>query len=137
VIDADGLVAFVRARLDEVAAVAAATADTQATRIDPSWSVRDDGSHCTIVWAGSIHEVASRMADEPAAHIALQDPAHTLRDIASKRLILDEVEYWTEKIQTTPDYPGVADRFDVARGIGYLLALPFEHHPEYREEWRP
>ncbi|MFJ4356945.1 DUF6221 family protein [Streptomyces massasporeus] len=59
-------------------------------------------------------------------HIAQHDPARTLAEVAAKRAIIRQWEYWEAKGKRGPWT--VACR---------LLALPYANHPDYLEEWRP
>lgn len=85
-----------------------------------------------------------------AAHIARWNPARVLAEVDAKRRIL-ELHTPTEVPEHAPaDCPTCARwEFDVAMGddsaspVHYpcptlrVLALPYSHHPDYREEWAP
>jgi hypothetical protein len=126
--DGNGLVAFLKARLDE---------DEQAARaaVGFDYGVRE--------WADD--------GDPVNVHIARHDPARVLREVEAKRRMLEAhsrphhcahltgrgassvvdgkpwVFYEEAHTQDTGDI------CDVLR----LLALPYADHKDYREEWRP
>lgn len=118
------LIAFVRARLDEDAALAAsgetwsAFDETQGTRrVDVDHSIERVVA-CTRSWRG--------------LHIARHDPARVLREVEAKR----EVVRLAERAH---DYHGTfMNGFAAAlEGALRLFALPYADHPDYRQEWRP
>lgn len=127
----DDLVAFLRARLEErYAAAEAAGGDT--------WDVSSDG-----IW----HEDLSRnpgafavgsygYLGEEGAHIALHDPARTLRKIEADRRIIDLAEEaWAKDDTNDGGYPsGYADALEDALAS---MAAEYDDHPGYRAEWRP
>lgn len=106
----DGLVAFLRARLDE---------DEQAAR-----SAEDDG------WeAEDVHSVSVDLAE----HIARHAPARVLAEVDAKRRILDA---WPDSFGLwSADQADAAKTMKVA--VLLLLAVPYAEHPDYRPEWSP
>ncbi len=104
------LTAFLRARLDEDERVARAA-------VDFDYGVRD--------WADD--------GDPVNAHIARHDPARVLREVEAKRRLLEQFRLRGDSVRAVvrPVTGGVWD--DLLR----LLALPYDGHPDYREEWRP
>lgn len=79
------MVAFVAARLDEVEAIAKAAIDSG----DGTWgAVEWMGDACRV--EGDDMSIYYGITEQQAAHIALHDPARELRDVAAKRLILEE-----------------------------------------------
>lgn len=133
----DALMQFLRARLNEDDAAARAA----------SWD-EWDGSHWTAHhreqydgrWAvidraaeGVIPTVAPQAADDAgvAQHIARHDPARTLREVETKRAIVDHIG---RELDAT-DTPWWYD--DKLTPILGALALPYADHPDYRPEWRP
>lgn len=142
----DDLAAFLKARLDEdeQAARAATPSQWEVARERNHWFVLvTDTEHVRGVAAGGDYDPNATYTNiEPlhrgdAEHIARHDPARVLRDVEAKELMVDEYEYWLAKVVAGEDYPALADRFEVARGMVRLLALPWEEHPNWREEWRP
>lgn len=70
-------------------------------------------------------------------HIALQDPAHTLRRIETNRVLLDEYEEVAHLDIDRPEHDFASGR---AVGLGFVVRqLAAEHagHPEYRVKWLP
>ncbi|BCF84544.1 hypothetical protein RQCS_40890 [Rhodococcus qingshengii] len=60
-------------------------------------------------------------------HIARHDPARVLREVAAKRGIVAKVRQGMVNIRI---FPGLWESMQ-------LLAVPYDDHPDYREEWRP
>lgn len=112
----DGLVAFLRARLDEDAA-------RQQDRFE-RWHHRDceslpDGNYPTFACDCGV-------------------PARALADVQAKRALLDE-HVSSQQTLDAIDYPDMQDVGRVA-GLETALqyeALPYSNHPDYREDWRP
>lgn len=147
----DDLIAFLRARLDEDEQAAKAM---QAVYPTP-WDVSDRG-HSARVVADEPNFFAVVSIDQDQApeagwlsdvvdHVQRWNPDRVHADVAAKRLIIDEhAESDTHECGTC-----------VAAGWGYpeasrdsrpqrlpcrtlrALALPYDDHPDYREEWRP
>lgn len=123
-IEAERLVAFVSARLDEdeAAAKAAAEADGAdwvlgSTEDDDKRSIR----HPTPEWD---YYVADRVDEDTAAHIVRHAPARALRDVEAMRKIL--ADRW-----------GGPDHQDMWEHHVRLLAAVWSDHPDYRPEWTP
>jgi len=116
------LLDFLRARLDDDEQVA------RAAKPGP-WAADGGGVHATH----PTDEVVSYT--ESAEHIARHDPARILREVEVKRRIMEK--------------HGASDRMEYSYFLctgcsdGHpcdtlrLLALPYDDHPECREEWRP
>ena len=70
-----------------------------------------------------------------ADHIAEWDPARVLREIDTKRRIIDEhtLNGWVCSTCDDGEVPPQAFPCPTLR----LLALPYADRPGYREEWRP
>jgi hypothetical protein len=160
----DDLVTWLRARLDarereldEDARVASAAllspSASLAAQLGMSlWEPRDiGGPEMPSVCEGTAI-VASKLADEHAAHIARWDPAHVLRKVATERAEVDAQRRILERPGpvcdcsesdppmdpetrwTTP----LPHHFDCASyETAKLLALPCADRAGYREDWRP
>lgn len=123
------VIEFVRARLHDRKRVALAVPERRR-----SWS-EEGGS----VIAGHLtDDVVDWVYDEGAAeHIALNDPASVLRDVEADRRIVELHTNdhgacrvcWrvTARSSVREDYPCATVR---------LLALRFDQHPDYQQEWR-
>jgi len=122
------IAAFLRACLDEREAVALAAQGTTEGRwrqVDP---VRTPG----LIYDDYDDFVTydeSAPSEEQARHIADNDPAFVLADIAAKRLIIEQYEL------ADGGLTGQILRNCLDTPIR-LLALPFAGHPDYREEWK-
>ena len=134
--DLRGLVAFLRARLDEDEQAAQAAFSGQADPENGWGADRPDGQrYSTIVpHVGMIHEAVQ------ADHIVRWNPARVLRGVERDRRIIelhhpvelpDEMADACAACEVTGAYPEYP--CDTLR----LLALPYVDHPDYREEWRP
>jgi Family of unknown function (DUF6221) len=138
-VDEPTLVEFLTARYDEYEAKAKAAGGGTWVAERPgygSYAVSEDGDP-VVYDEGSPTE-------EQAAHIALNDPAYVLDDIAAKRQILD---LWEDPatVETLPE--GVhdgrdPDERDVQVATAYaidqvvrLLVAPFHAHPDYDTSW--
>lgn len=158
----DDLVAFLRARLDQDAAVAQA-ATPGPWRHDEAKHWRKPGTSWfeEAVFAGPSGEEATCVAGtgetddqqsmRDAAHIARHDPARVLADVEAKRELVEryeaslkrsvefrqradsDAETETQKMQRSHENIQLL----VLLGVVKLLALPYADHPDYREDWRP
>lgn len=130
------LVAFLRARIDEDeraawlamgrrwAITGSRVVDAQADR-----AVRD----VVAGWSPAL------IAEVPAVegnrkHIARHDPTRVLADVEAKRQIISE--YLAEGHNPTGEMRDYGYEAGLERALE-LLALPFEDHPDYRQEWKP
>ncbi|MFB4276051.1 DUF6221 family protein [Nonomuraea sp. MTCD27] len=125
------LVAFLNARLSEDAALARAV-DDRSEPWDGQWTADESGNALRTVNGhvlvyGHNHPLKPGLVD----HMARHDPARVLREVDAKRLILAEHE---------PVFEGAECPACVYRSpctTLSLLALPYDDHTDYREEWRP
>ncbi|MFE1321615.1 DUF6221 family protein [Kitasatospora phosalacinea] len=147
-----GLVAFLRARLDEDYKLAfeAGNGGPEHWKFDPElpWN-GDNGPREAIVrfngsalgYVAAVDPVHGKYGTWGARHIARHDPARVLAEVNAKRRILDElldeiderdrtyqVEYWDHFMGP---YRPLTDQ------LLRLLALPYATHPDYRPEWAP
>jgi uncharacterized protein DUF6221 len=131
-------VAFLRARYDEIEAAAKAAADGDSGQwfVGRKWNVYDaedkarfdedyQGEENRLVVYGN--EVAT------SEHIALNDPAYVLADIASRRRILEIYERVNSRRHENAEDEARAWLMDEV--VAALMA-PFASHPEYQDEWR-
>jgi hypothetical protein len=134
------LVAFIRDRLDEDESAAVAIA----AYYPPPWDVVDRGHSATVRadapnypdvmyvddLVGRYHHPDGRpmWLGELVAHVGRHDPERVLRDVASKRAVVDEYDR------------AVAPGDDIQRDRGYtnglrkallLLAATWADHPDY------
>ncbi len=140
------LVTFLRERLDEDEAAAAATdGATEGTR---RWQTREDPTeglpdHVDVtVEAGEdwwiVECCTGSLADRRAVaeHIARHEPARVLREVAAKRARLEAWQNARRQLDRRPD--------SVTAGVygihGWLLridAAVYADHPDYDKEWTP
>lgn len=146
--DADGLVAFLRARLDEEAA--AVEVIREGGFQPPTWELRELGR------SGAWYEVVQhdRLLDgtdvgvdpqEPvvlvrngrAEHelIVRFHPARVLAEVEAKRRIVEDCSGDTPGSVYYLENPDVTDGLNCR--VLCLLALPYADHPDYRPSWRP
>ena len=137
------LIAFLKARLDEIEATAKAATGTawawEATGDkDNSWAAGhvegEDGCPLSgeiehgqgIVIDGVCESINGNLAD--AAHIARHDPARVLRDVEVKRKLIAEYEDCHNTGNSPDHYDGYWDA--VVR-----FAAIDRDHPDYQQEW--
>lgn len=106
------IVAFLNARYDEREAIALAAA-----RYGGTWPT---GSGDTVT--------------PELAHARANDPATVLADLESKRLILGTHSH--PHCDWCADGGKEGEDGEPCRHLA-LLALPFDTHPDYRQEWKP
>lgn len=130
----EALMAFLNARLDEKEATAKAAGGER-------WSVGGDADDAVVPadrggnsWI-AVGPWDGGMDRADAAHIALNDPASALADVAADRALLAAYKR-AVAVARFPDHEGgYADGLEDAIRI---RAARFAGHPEYRaEEWRP
>ncbi|MGY0067707.1 DUF6221 family protein [Streptomyces sp. QTS137] len=134
----EGLVQFLRARLDEDVQ-AAKDAGGKAWKWehgygdmcnDPTCPYGELATDDTVLM--QVHGYDIRSPWEGAAHIERHHPARVLAEIEAKRELLRQYEHL--KYDVTPDdLTGVWAFEAVLRAF----ALPYADHPDYRDEWRP
>lgn len=113
-----GLVAFLRARLDE---------DEQVARAALELAKPDERARTK--WNTMPHGRAAELGIYPEAmlHAALHGPVRVLSEVEAKRRIITDYE----------NYDREAPELDVPESVISLLALPYSDHRDYRNEWRP
>lgn len=147
----DDLIAFWRARLDEAERIAqAAGGDHWADTGDVVSQALAEGDYGPRgYWVASASFAcegeAEPLHDGHAAHIAANDPASVLTDIAADRKLLDMYEEQPGRYLPK----GVGDGRDpeerecdaaikaVLEAVARIRVARFASHPGYREEWRP
>jgi len=134
------LIAFLKARLDELAATASYAGPARIAWL----TYRDDQGAMlyTTVAAGGDH--APWVADGhelpgPASARIVYDPARVLREVEAKRAII-------ERYKRAPAVSGSPVSFTRGQDEGYRqacmdairdLATIYGDHPDYRQEWAP
>jgi Family of unknown function (DUF6221) len=129
----DGLVAFLRARLDEdeAAANAGARRVGMPWRVDPEpW----DGDTGIIDDLGRVGSTGGRYAAE---HIVRHDPARALREIQAMRAIAALYDCASVELSDSPDDPKVWGWARAAHVAAHDIATIWSGHPDYRPEWKP
>jgi hypothetical protein len=141
---ADDLVAFYAARLDETEVVAKA-----ASRLGPSWYVDGESGEVAarqpeppanrmeIVYITCDAEGLTPSVEEAEAqHIALHDPARTLRRVAAGRKLLAEYEE-AARIQNGFRESGYEEgRREVLEMECRLRAYEWDDHPDFNPRWK-
>lgn len=140
-----GLPEFLRARLDEREAVAAAAGGRRTTGYlwSETWPERHPGligdAHGDVVAWGEREFGKAVILTEHATHIALNDPAYVLVDVAAKRRIVDEFGDAGEWLPPNPDddepeyaYGHARALYDVIK----LLAALHDGHPDFDPAWK-
>lgn len=137
--DTTTLIAFLRARLDEDEAVARAASGSDWDDMVPSqpfviFGVEAYRKRKTQTTVGAVASVARA---EDRAHIVRHDPARALREVETKRRIVDAYAEVAEFYRPDPD-----ERYETADGhVAALhgavrdLASIYGDHPDYREDW--
>lgn len=126
--DNSEMIAFVLARLAEEERVAqAAGGDSWRCPADVPGEVHDRTG-------GIAFSVRDRGFDQ---HIALQDPARTLRRVETSRVLLDE---YAEIADLDADRPAADFPSGRAVGLGFAvrqMAAEYASHPGYQVKWLP
>lgn len=101
-----------------------------------SASLRSREQWPTTSGVGDLPQFAISTAEEvPSAvggHIVRHDPARILREVEAKREIVRQADLYL-----CDSGPGCGYRTKHGHSVLRLLALPYDDHPDYREEWRP
>ena len=150
----DGLVDFLRARLDEDKA--AAEAATPGPWVANPYVDHDCDFEALIGTGSGVHDCGNvvghgyegggveKMAD--ATHIARHDPARVLREVAAKRSAIREA--FRHAAVVDGEWGCCHDAEQIERGeceeevpsempILQALASVYADHPDYRPEWAP
>lgn len=137
----DDLVAFLTARLDEREALARAAVEG-----DGRWRYSEGGGDVMLVDGGyvAVGPWGCDIGESYGRHIAANDPAYVLADIAAKRRII-----LVHQSLFSPEGPPVhlglrAQCRACSEAVETwpcstlrLLSLPYVDHPDYREGWKP
>ena len=132
---ADGLIAFLSARLDEAESTARATSRPAWRKwgVEPWYDgefLNDGRTERADLWGAAgagLFTAQGALATVMADHIALHDPASTLRDIDADRKLIAA-------------YENVAEYSDPWIGLDLAVRIRaerFSDHPGYRPEWKP
>lgn len=153
----DDLVAFLRARLDEVEQTARGAATHAAAAIGEhvhKIGAADGRAYDGTWWTNDYDHVFARdprpgrklqgmVADcgygamDLTAHIAEHDPHRVLRDVEADRALLAEYERVADMDTDDPEPEFASGR---AAGLGLAVrhrAVRFADHRDYQEAWRP
>jgi len=142
------LVAFLRARLDEIEAAAkAATSAPWSCQVfhggtdHAEWVVTGStGSQAVITGQVGVGWMAGMPHD--GEHIALHDPARVLREVRAKRRILFLLEAAQKKADAMPG-DGSLEHAVTKTTVTFLLtvaqtmATAYDDHPGYDRAWDP
>ncbi|WP_282698023.1 DUF6221 family protein [Streptomyces sp. CC208A] len=127
------LVQFLRARLDEDAAVA------RAAKPGP-WAVEEDRENLTRWVVNEEHTLdvglgyVGNRTQGDAAHIARHDPTRVLAEVEAKRQIIEQHErYAAERRRMMGGWDPQSDDSPILAA----LATVYADHPDYRPEWAP
>ena len=125
------VIKFLSARLSEDEVAAHAAADKQGGSV---WAITDIPYEGICVWAElDVPGETSEVTD----HLARHDPARVLREVASKRAIL-------QAYGRAPSASSHISAFVRGQDAGYAealadtlrhLASAYSDHPDYRQEW--
>ncbi|MBO2465834.1 DUF6221 family protein [Actinomadura violacea] len=122
------LVEFLRARLAKDEQVARACSGA-------SWAAGASGA-VHLDADGEPALVASAETEAYAEHIARHDPSRALREAAARRQLVDDFEKHAWIIAQGRAAPEQQAAQAVREQTLRLLALAYDHHPDYSEEWR-
>jgi hypothetical protein len=88
----------------------------------------------------ALYSASGKLTVGQHRHIARQDPARTLAEVAAKRRVINEI---------VPEVTSMEAQIDSEWGVGgdpgngadlmllCLLALPYRGHPDYQPDWAP
>lgn len=134
----DGLIAFLRARLDEDERAARTAAEPYGKRWwwNTTWGLLkgdpDDSEAVSVFSVGE--DTIAAVWSEVGPHMARHDPAFVVRDVEAKRRLLDEYERMERSAATSL---GRAQLEGGLSGVIRLLAASYDLHSDYRPHWRP
>jgi hypothetical protein len=143
------LVDFINARLDEdeQAARAVVSSHEREPRLVPcvaaaDWSHRYDSDDYggTEVADGAGHVIVPMSYESGALqriHIARHDPARVLAEVDAKRRIIAEHQASAEFMNRPENRHIPAGETHGLYTALKMLALPYDQHPDYQEQWRP
>jgi hypothetical protein len=148
-IDMTALVAFTEARLaeDKAAALsAAAEHDDLTAEPRPNWYVQQwahPDETAVVADSESSAWPVARLKDRPdgapserAAHIALHDPARTLREVEATQAMLAEYHRAAESLRLYPNAVNAASLL-IAQTMLQHAASTWSDHSSYEESWKP
>lgn len=129
------LVAFLSARLDEKETAAKAAQLRFPGPWDQATAPDSPLPSAVSLYDSRDESVGVTRGSYAAAHIVLNDPDHTLRDIAAKRKILAEHKAVTKLAGLTEQELGFLGWY--REWVLKNLASAWSDHPDYRQEWKP
>jgi hypothetical protein len=124
----DAAAAFMRLRLEELAATATAATSGEWLPLDDGVQSADNESE----WP--VSETVSALDRQDREHIVLNNPRTVLASVAADRRLLDTYEQAGSVAQPDPANTGYLD------GIAHAVrcrAAAWAKHPDYKQEWRP
>jgi hypothetical protein len=124
----NGLVEFLRARLNEDEATALA-ADGDSIEATPLY----EGVGYLTLRGDHNDRYTGELPATLADHAARHDPARVLREVGAARQAIEHYERVAARSQQHPDYELATGAVEVQLKI---RALPYADHPDYRAEWR-
>ncbi|GAA1065175.1 DUF6221 family protein [Streptomyces asiaticus] len=149
----DGLVEFLRARLDEDEQIARRACEYA----EAEWRLDEEFGETVLWWPPEPH-IAEKEREKGlpvvsdhwrgqtidshiAPHIARHDPARILAEVDAKRQIVTSYEAVARSLSSagpgTPPHDLLTGATNLMRNTLQHLALPYAEHPDYRVEWRP
>ncbi|WP_328436853.1 DUF6221 family protein [Streptomyces sp. NBC_00444] len=134
----DDLVQWLRAQLDKDREIAIAAK----RQIGDDWDIGDepygfilsDGDTVAYYEEAGGHSAMCRAA---AVHAAEHDPARVLREIDTKRRMIDTFTSRYEASNASSTSTATGAHWVMLADTLRLLALPYAGRPGYRAEWRP
>lgn len=124
----DAAAAFVRLRLEELAAAATAATSGEWLPLNSGAQSADNEGE----WP--VSETVSALGRQDRDHIVLNNPRTVLASVAADRLLLDTYEQAGNVAHPDPAGTGYLD------GIAHAVrcrAAAWHKHPDYKQEWRP
>ncbi|MEU6342195.1 DUF6221 family protein [Streptomyces sp. NPDC046977] len=138
---ADGLVEFLRARLDEDERTAYA-ADDSLGKVNLDWVYRPEGELGGKVASARGADLIPDVLGGVGKHVAVHDPRRVLAEVDAKRQIVqayeDAVAAFNDSGPALSSYDRLTGSVSSLRRTVEALARPYAGHPDYRaDDWRP
>jgi hypothetical protein len=145
------LVAWLRGQIDEDERVAREAARANPGSAAEDWSAErvDYQDSTSGIW-GKVWGIVPRrvkgivlavcpadILPRMATHIVRHDPAQVLREVETKRRIIDDLAAVISDDEDMGYFSDGHSGLAVAKRTLNYLALPYADHPGYRKEWKP